>query len=184
MDDGLYATYEGFVIRREDTEGDPDHPLGRVKVRIPGLIEESAWAYPGGWGRTRNGPVPQLDELVEVYFIAGDRDQPRWRPARPPADAMFPEFTHPDVTVIGDEHLRIVRDPRAGKDYTCIRALEQVNGADDVLVEIFISHTGRALRIYAGAGVKIESEGQLTIESAGDVDVQGRKVLPRNKPIQ
>jgi hypothetical protein len=159
------------------------NPLGRIKVRIPGMMEETSWAYPSGWGRNQNGPVPPLGEMVEVFFIAGRRDSPRWRPSHPGEGETFPEFVHPDMTVMGDDNLRIIRDPRGDRGYTCIRAMEKVNGVDDVLVEIFISHEGRALRIYAGAGMKIESEGELSVDSSGDVDVQGRKVLPRNKPI-
>ncbi len=177
--DGLWGTWEGFVIARETAE--PQR--GRIKVRVPGLFEESAWAYPSGWGTTRNGPVPPIGAIVEVFFLGGHRDQPRWREAHPGEGETFPEFVHPDVTVLGDASFRVVRDPRPEYNYTCIRALEKVNGADDVMVEIFISHTGRAVRIYGAAGVKVESEGELNIESAGDVDVQGRKVLPRNRPI-
>jgi len=184
MSDQIWGTYEGQVVRREDdgTTEWSGRPLGRIKIRIPGFMDETAWAYPSGWGKNQNGPVPQLGELVEVFFLGGRRDSPRWRPSRPKDGETFPEFTHPDISVYGDDNLRIVRDPNAG--YTTIRAMEEVNGEPDVLVEIFISHTGRALRIYGGAGVKVESEGQLTVESSGDVDVQGRKVLPRNKPIR
>ena len=169
---------EGIVIARE--EADPQ--LGRLKVRIPGLMDESAWAYPSGWG-WRNGPVPPLGTVVEVYFLGGDRDQPRWREAHPGIGQTHAEYVHPDVMVCGDSKLRIIRDPRPENDYTAVRAVEMVNGVEDVLIELFISHKDRALRIYSAKGMKIESEGELAIESAGDVDVQGRKVLPRNKPI-
>jgi len=183
MSDNLWGVYEGQVIKREDDGSTTwtGRPLGRIKVRIPGMIEESAWAYPSGWGKNQNGPVPPLDDIVEVFFLGGHRDSPRWRPSHPGEGETFPEFTHPDISVFGDDKLRIVRDPIAG--YTTIRAMETVNDEPDVLVEIFISHTGRAIRIYGGAGVKVESQGQLTVESAGDVDVQGRKILPRNKPL-
>jgi len=183
MSDALHGTYEGFVIKREEGDAATDTPLGRIKIRIPGMMEETSWAYPSGWGKNQNGPVPQLGDMVEVFFIAGRRDSPRWRPSHPGQGETFPEFVHPDVAVWGDDNLRIIRDPRDGQKYTCIRAMEKVNGVDDVLVEIFISHEGRALRIYGGAGIKIESEGELSIDSSGDVDVQGRKVLPRNKPL-
>jgi hypothetical protein len=169
---------EGVVIAREEV----DPQRGRIKVRIPGLMDESAWAYPSGWG-WRNGPVPPLNAVVEVFFLNGDRDQPRWRESHARTAELFAEFTHPDVTVCGDSKLRIIRDPRPENDYTAVRAVELVNGVEDVLIELFISHKDRALRIYSAKGMKIESEGELAIESAGDVDVQGRKVLPRNKPI-
>src|SRR5215831_13124728 len=73
-DDPRYtALYIGHVVDRADPEG-----LGRVRVRIPGLVEPaSAWAYPLGTlggGSDRRGffCVPEQGAEVGVLFCQGD----------------------------------------------------------------------------------------------------------------
>jgi len=78
-----FAMYTGVVVKRNDPL-----KLGRVKFRIPGLIEEeSAWAWPfgcpgGGGGKKRIGIkfVPRLDAEVVVLFHLGDIDHPYYAP--------------------------------------------------------------------------------------------------------
>ena len=71
---GLYV---GEVVDRADPEG-----LGRVRVRIPGLIEPaSAWAFPlgtlgGGTDRRGFFAVPERGAEVGVLFHQGDVDHP------------------------------------------------------------------------------------------------------------
>lgn len=79
-----FAMYVGVVIKRADPK-----KLARVKVRIPGLIVESSWAWPmgaangGGGGPGRQGSkfVPKLDAFVCVFFNQGDIDHPFYMPA-------------------------------------------------------------------------------------------------------
>ena len=69
------ALYIGVVTNRKDPEG-----LGRVKVRIPGLIEpESDFALPLGTlggGSDRRGlfAVPEVGAEVGILFNQGDVD--------------------------------------------------------------------------------------------------------------
>jgi len=71
--------YVGVVADRED----PEH-LGRVRVRIPGVMEPSSpWALPlgtGGGGSTNRGlfTVPALGAEVGVFFNQGDPKAPHY----------------------------------------------------------------------------------------------------------
>jgi uncharacterized protein involved in type VI secretion and phage assembly len=67
----------GVVVERDD-----DELVGRVKVRVPGLIEPaSAWAFPlgtvGGGSDARGFfAVPEVGAEVGVLFHQGDVDHP------------------------------------------------------------------------------------------------------------
>lgn len=74
----FFAMYTGDVVERADPL-----KLARVRVRIPGLIDEkSAWAWPmgtfGGGLKQRQGlkMVPKLGAEVSVFFKLGDLDHP------------------------------------------------------------------------------------------------------------
>lgn len=75
-DSPLFGMYTGVVLDREDPE-----KLGRVRIQIPGLIEEGTeWAFPLGMGggAAQRGTVfvPPLGAEVAVWFRMGDIDQP------------------------------------------------------------------------------------------------------------
>lgn len=77
--------YVGVVVARDDPE-----KLGRVRVRIPGLIEPaSSWAYPmgmpgagGGASTSSRGMkwIPRLGAHVCVFFHQGHIDAPFYMP--------------------------------------------------------------------------------------------------------
>lgn len=73
----LTALYVGQVVDVADPQ-----LLGRVRVRIPGVLEpESSWAFPlglpGGGGANRGVfMVPPLGATVGVLFNQGDQDHP------------------------------------------------------------------------------------------------------------
>lgn len=74
----FFAFYTGVVVERADPE-----KLGRVRVRIPGVVEDrSAWALPvgtfGGGFKARRGikMVPKIGAEVGVLFHLGDLDHP------------------------------------------------------------------------------------------------------------
>src|SRR5215471_17336448 len=75
--DRYLGLYVGVVVKRDD-----DEKLGRVRVRVPGLIEPaSAWAFPlgtvGGGSDARGFyAVPEVGAEVGVLFHQGDVDHP------------------------------------------------------------------------------------------------------------
>ena len=62
--------YEGEVTRRDDPDG-----LGRIKVRIPGVVEPEtpSWAFPigsqgGGWAQHGSWEPPPIGANVNVVL--------------------------------------------------------------------------------------------------------------------
>lgn len=82
----------GIVVNNTDPEG-----LGRVTVRVAGLIDESEWALPFGVGMTASRGawnLPAVGAIVWVLFEGGDLDSPVWAhgPWTKPADEpLVPE---------------------------------------------------------------------------------------------
>ena len=77
-DDLHYGLYIGTVLDRDDPDG-----LGRVRVTVPGIIEESDWAWPmgglGGGAPQRGSKfVPALNASVGIFFERGDPQAAPW----------------------------------------------------------------------------------------------------------
>lgn len=74
--EALHGLFNGIVTHVDDPV-----KAGRVRIRIPGVVEEStAWAIPmsfGGGGPQRGVHwVPPLGAQVGVMFLMGDADRP------------------------------------------------------------------------------------------------------------
>jgi len=75
----LFGVYEGIVYDRNDPK-----KVGRVRVEIPGLMDNpaSGWAWPIGTsgGAPQQGVkwVPKIGAEVIVWFKQGDPDAPRY----------------------------------------------------------------------------------------------------------
>lgn len=82
--DAVYlATYHGVVVDNADPQ-----TIGRVRVRIPGLIEPaSGWAHPRGGAGSSGAQglggydVPPVGASVVVSFLAGNIDAPQYEGA-------------------------------------------------------------------------------------------------------
>jgi hypothetical protein len=177
--------YEGEVVNREDPEG-----LGRVTVRIEGVMAESPWAFPEGagapqWGANR---VPPQGALVFVQFLRGDPKRPVYRPGRllRPMDApqAFPEFEDPDVQVFGAGPFRLILDLRPGQERATVAAIRKVGETEERVVEFTIDLTDgvNAARFFATTALLIESIG-IVDAKANQVQVNGRVVTPNGKAI-
>lgn len=85
LDDGdptLDHKYVGLFRAVVLDNKDPDN-LGRVKFTVDGLVEESDWAWPTGWGgaggKLKGGFwPPPIDAEVVVWFEEGDIDSPAY----------------------------------------------------------------------------------------------------------
>ena len=121
---GLYA---GVVVDRVDPLG-----IGRVRLRIPGLIEPaSAWALPRGGvggGTNRRGffDVPEVGADVFVQFLMGDVDRPVYESGNwglPDDVTEIPERARdasnedkPNIRVYETKEWAVVYDDRASNE--------------------------------------------------------------------
>lgn len=67
------ALYHGVVTARNDPL-----KIGRVRVSVPGLVDESDWAFPLSLARGRGRgffDVPEVGAEVGVWWLAGDTDR-------------------------------------------------------------------------------------------------------------
>lgn len=191
----ISGPFGGIVVKREkDPEGDPESAnmevLGRVKVRVPGRWEESAWAFPLGFGGSPQwgfNSVPPMGSLVAVWIVCGgnnmDEDKLLYMPAQHAIGMTFPEFEHPDVMVGGDNNLRLIYDRREGQKYAAVQMIKPINGEDSLLCELRFDIEGNSLRILAETGLKIECKGQLTLDATGDIEIGGRKLSRKSGMI-
>ena len=167
-DDPRYTgLYIGQVVDRADPEC-----LGRVRVRIPGLVEPaSAWAFPlgtiGGGSEGRGFfAVPENGAEVGVLFNAGDVDHPYYLAGhwgKPGGATEVPSPLRelsaaeaPQVRAFETARFLLVFDDRAGTE--TLRLQDKV--------------TGDLITLDAGAGVRVKTAKDLLIETAGNVSLK------------
>lgn len=186
-DDPRYtALYIGEVVDRDDPEG-----LGRVRVRIPGLVDPaSSWAFPlgtVGGGSDRRGffSVPEKGAEVGVLFHQGDIDHPfylcgHW--GKPNGQAEVPEPARelpkeetPHVRAFETKRFLLAFDDREGKEAFLIK--DKKSGD-----QVEFDGVAMGITIKATAGLVLKADGLVNIEGAA-VQINGRLVLPGPKPI-
>lgn len=176
------ALYIGQVVDNADPE-----KLGRVRVRIPGLIEQkSRWAFPLGWpgaGTKKRGmfaPPPKGAD-VGVMFHQGDIDHPYYlggHPGRGEAPDEVDESSPEDATKVWafeSDRFKFLFDGRPGKQLIQLR---------DKKTGDVIEIDGRALgvNITATSAINIKAKGAVNIDGA-NVTIAGRLVARNGKPI-
>lgn len=186
-DDPRYtALYIGEVVDRDDPEG-----LGRVRVRIPGLIDPaSPWAFPlgtVGGGSDRRGffSVPEKGAEVGVLFHQGDIDHPfylcgHWGKPNGQAEVPEPARNLPkeetaQVRAFETKRFLLAFDDREGKEAFLIK--DKVSGD-----QIEFDGVGMGITIKATTALLLKADGMVNIEGAA-VQINGRLVLPGPKPI-
>jgi uncharacterized protein involved in type VI secretion and phage assembly len=180
---GLYI---GHVVDRADPE-----QLGRVRVRIPGLVEPaSAWAFPlgtVGGGSDRRGffAVPEAGAEVGVLFHQGDPDHPyflcgHW--GKPGGTTEVPAAVRglspsatPDVRSFETARFALTFDDRSGHEGLVIHD----KLSDD---QIELDGVGLGITIKATSALLLQADGLISIEGT-TVQINGRLVLPGAKPI-
>ena len=181
--DGLHV---GEVVDREDPEG-----LGRVRVRIPGLIEPaSAWAWPLGTlggGSDRRGffSVPEKGAEVGVLFHQGDVDHPHYlcgHWGKPDGQAEVPEPVReltkeeaPQVRAFETGRFLLVFDDREGKEALLVK--DKKSGD-----QIELDGKGMGITVKATSALMLKADGMVSIDAAV-VQINGRLVMPGTKPI-
>lgn len=164
----LLGLYTGVVTDRDDPEG-----LGRVRIRIPGLVEEgTGWAFPltMGGGTAQRGAVftPPLGSEVGVMFKMGDVDQPYFVGGNlGRGEQLTGTDGYPDCHAIETENWVVVFDDRPGsKSLTLMDKgsgnVIQMNGMD--------------------RSITIQSTTQLNIQCQGIIDIRGLEVFIQGIP--
>ncbi len=173
----LLGLYVGHVTDRNDPEG-----LGRVRFRVPGLIEPfSPWAWPlgtVGGGAKDHGffAVPELGAEVGVLFHQGDVDAPYYLAAqwgRPGGASEVPEEAQkspPDNRVFATKTFRIELDESAGA-----RKLKLTNRktGDSLLFDA----EENTVTLEGTTSLTLRAVGAITLDAAM-VTIAGRVVRP------
>jgi hypothetical protein len=181
LDPRLLGAHLGSVANRDDPEG-----LGRVRVRIPGLIEpESAWAWPlgtvgGGGDGCGFFAVPPVGANVVVWFLGGEVDAPTYAPgpwSRPDGQSEVPAEGQagPDVRVMSTPTFAIVLDERPGA-----AALRLVNRRTGDKVEL--DAVTNSVTVQATTELKLQAVGTITMQALA-ITLNGRPVAPSPEPI-
>jgi hypothetical protein len=186
----LFGLFEGVVVDVADPE-----KLGRVTVRIPGLIEEqSAWAFPLallGAGKAGGGSwaVPPVGAEVGVLFNQGNPEAPFYvagHYGKPDGVSEVPSFAQdladgdaPNVLGFELGGFVLVLDTRAGspkaylKDKTGGAELRIENGKATLL-----GKGDASVELVLETGKATLKAGQVVVDSA-DVRVAGDGTSPR-----
>jgi uncharacterized protein involved in type VI secretion and phage assembly len=181
----FYAMYVGEVVDRADPEG-----LGRVRLRVPGLIEDaSPWAWPlgsPGGGTKQRGlkMVPRLHAEVAVFFHGGNPDVPYYMPAQWGTGEMLTEVASvppaeaPDVDGLETERYAITIDNRPGHE--TLRIKDKQTG--DMIEMDGTTATGPGITIHGSAAVLIKTSGAFIVDATSAV-INGRKVTDGSQNI-
>jgi uncharacterized protein involved in type VI secretion and phage assembly len=169
-DDPRYtALYIGQVVDREDPEG-----LGRVRVRIPGLVEPaSAWAFPlgtlGGGSDMRGFfSVPEKDAEVGVLFHQGDVDHPYYLSGHWGKPGGRPEVPTPVRGLSMSDAPKV----RAFETNRYLLVFDDRDGSEALLLKD--KSSGDLITLDAGAGIKVKTAKDLTVETDGKVAITAK----------
>ena len=157
----------GVVVNRDDPAG-----LGRVRIRIPGIVPASAWAFPlgapgGGSGDRGTWWLPEEGAEVGVFFKRGDPDHPYYLPANwgapasgneVPAAAQVAGKGDPDIRVFAFGAYDMVIDTRPAT-----KSFKIVDKADGENLLEFDGVT-RVLTISATTAIRINATGAIEIQ--------------------
>jgi uncharacterized protein involved in type VI secretion and phage assembly len=174
------------VVDRADPER-----LGRVRVRIPGLVEPaSAWAFPlgtVGGGSDRRGffAVPEIGADVGILFHQGDVDHPYYLSGhwgKPDGGTEVPEAARelsptdtPQVRAFETTRFLLVFDDRVGHEALVIK--DKRSGD-----QVELDGVGMGVTIKATSALILKADGLVSIEGT-TLQLNGRLVLAGTKPI-
>lgn len=180
-DHRLLGLHIGHVVDREDPL-----KLGRVRVRIPGLIQDaSAWAFPLGTlggGSDRRGffAVPEHGAEVGVLFQEGDVERPYYLAGHwgmPGGSTEIPgparglsKADTPEVRVFESRRFVLLFDDRVGHE--TMRIEDKLSGD-----QIEIDGTALGMTVKATSALMLKADGLINIEGT-TVVINGRLVLP------
>jgi len=189
-DPQFLAVYDGVVTDRK-----APLKVGRVRVRVPGLIASpGVWALPMGMpgsGSATRGFyfVPEEGAEVSVFFKQGDVDHPRYLAGawgRPNGNSELPSATLtaedgtvyneeeiPNVTALETRRYEIVIDDNEGHERLTIRDKQSPDGGEDIIEIDSVNN-----------GVRIAGTVAVVIESVGVVNIRGLQVMINDRVVR
>ncbi len=184
----LPGLYWGLVTKNDD----PDR-RGRIKVHIPGLLEETDWVFVCmlGQGAPRRGAfaVPPVGAVAVVGFILGDVEEPvvlgtitAPDPQSREVWAGVPVAEVPNVMcfTLGRYSIVINDNPNAPSLYLRDESVDIGGGADACVLAFDGLH--RAVTVSGQVAVTVSSLGAVTVSGAR-VQVQDRVVMISGQTI-
>lgn len=188
--------YEGVVTQNADTL-----KLGRIKARIPGIMDdpESVWALPvgnPGSGTAQRGffDVPNIGSEIYMFFLGGDPDKARFFTGHwgiPKGESEIPtqarDALDEDITnaskikVYETDTWVMVFDEREEKERMFIKRKRDIEGVDDEdliggnALMFELDATAGTFAISAPGGIVLRSLGMIDLD-ASVVQIAGRKV--------
>lgn len=165
--------------------------IGRVKVKVPGLIDESEWGFPlAGGGSAQRGrwQVPKVGADVTVWFHRGDPHgnffflPGHWgvpsgsseAPTFIAKDASVTPATAPMLTGVEDDRYYAVIDSRPGKE--AARIVDKLTG-DKVELD------GRRYRCNVSITGTFQIDAGAIVMNASRIVLNGRSIVPFGGPI-
>lgn len=161
--------YEGECTRRDDPDG-----LGRIRIRIPGMVEPETpqWVEPiggkcGGFAQRGEYDPPPVGANVAVMFVLGDPDEPRYLVgpwgdpggvSDVPTGAALgspPEQDDRQASVVEDGEWLITRDSRTALSGVSPK-LELKHKSSGMYLLFDANPTALRVRLDSGAGPALE----------------------------
>lgn len=180
------ALYDGVV-----TDVNDPLKIGRVRLSVPGVLDESDWAFPLSMGRGDGvgfWHVPKVGADVGVWFLGGDFDRPFYVPGHhiaPRGSGRGPSFIQAAEVSVADapkiklweteDHL-ILLDGRDGRQAFEVRDKTTGDG-------VAYDRSTLSLEVKGTVSVKITSTGAIDIDGLA-VTILGRPVVPGAGPIR
>jgi hypothetical protein len=209
MSDDSNSRYTGLLTHDRLEEGvvvdnvDPDG-RHRVRVKIPGTVHESSWAFPfgtTGGGSTDSGfwAVPSIGAVVVCFFVEGDVDEIYYSTAgwsrnknkASQAPSVIQNAIAEDgpvaatlISAFSSDRFELVFDRRMEKGRLYLRSKrheDNVNSGQALMIELD-DETGM-IALSAPGGIKLTALGNIDIRSATQLSLQGRVVNPMGDTI-